>query len=128
MIGIDGLAAFRARLERLELEAAARHGLLAAGAHVAESARAMLSTPPGGPHAAPWLRTGALRDSITVGEADSGVVVASTSDVAVHQELGTRTMPPRPFLAPVAAATAGDVAARVADAVCDEVGRGEMTA
>ena len=128
MIRIDGLAAIRARLEQLELEAAARRGLLGAGAHVAESARNMLSTPLGGPHAAPWLRTGKLRDSIGVQETDSGAVVTSTSEIAVHQELGTRRIPPRPFLAPVAAATANEVAARVADAVGDEARRGEATA
>lgn len=128
MIGIDGLAAFRARLEQLELEAAARRGLLGAGTHVAESVRTLLSTPPGGPHASPWLRTGALRDSIAVGETDGGAVVASTSDVAVHQEMGTRRIPPRPFLAPVAAATVDEVAARVADAVRDEALRGEAMA
>jgi hypothetical protein len=128
MIGIDGLAAFRARMEQLELEAAARRGLLGAGAHVAESVRALLSTPPGGPHAAPWLRSGALRDSIAVGETDSGAVVASTSPVAVHQELGTWRIPPRPFLAPVAVAAVDGVAARVADAVRGEALRGETMA
>lgn len=128
MIGIDGLAAFRARLEQIELEAAARRGLLVAGAHVAESVRALLSTPPGGPHAVPWLRTGALRESISMGETAASVLVTSTSDVAVHQELGTRRMPPRPFLAPAAAAGAEDVAARVADAVRGEALRGEALA
>lgn len=128
MIGIEGLAAVRARLEQLELEAAARRGLLGGGAHVAESVRALLSTPPGGPHAAPWLRTGTLRDSIGVGETGDGAVVASTADVAVHQELGTRRIPPRPFLAPVAAATVHDVAARVVEAVRDEALRGEAMA
>lgn len=128
MIGIDGLATFRARMEQLELEAAARRGLLGAGEHVAESVRALLSTPPGGPHAAPWLRTGALRDSIAVEETDSGVEIASTSAVAVHQEMGTRHIPPRPFLAPVAAATVDGVTARVANAVRDEALRGEAMA
>lgn len=52
----------------------------------------------------PLLRTGGLRDSIS-GEAESvglGVrgIVGSTSDIAAYQEVGTSTIPPRPFLGP----------------------------
>jgi len=128
MIAIEGLAALRARMERLEVEAAARRGLLAAGEHVAESTRQLLSTLPGGPHESPWLRSGALRASIGVTQTDNATIVVSTSDVAVHQELGTARIPPRPFLAPTAAAEA-DVAARtVADALATELHQGTHTA
>jgi phage gpG-like protein len=46
----------------------------------------------------PLLRTGELRDSIehTVGQGEAWV--GSNSMIAVYQELGTRTIPPRSFL------------------------------
>lgn len=46
----------------------------------------------------PLLRTGELRDSIghTVGHGEAWV--GSNSKIAVYQELGTRTIPPRSFL------------------------------
>lgn len=50
----------------------------------------------------PLLRSGELRDSI--GHEVSGLEaeIGSTSDIAVYQELGTETIPPRPFLGPAA--------------------------
>lgn len=50
----------------------------------------------------PLLRTGALRDSISHEIVAPGeeAVIGSTSDVAVWQEFGTATIPPRPFLMP----------------------------
>lgn len=50
----------------------------------------------------PLLREGTLRDSI--GHQVSGLeaLVGSTSDIAVYQELGTSTIPPRAFLGPAA--------------------------
>lgn len=64
----------------------------------------------------PLLRTGDLRDSIehTV-ESEERAVVGSDSDVAVWQELGTRTIPPRSFLG----AAAVQEADRVAEALLE---------
>jgi hypothetical protein len=52
----------------------------------------------------PLLRTGELRDSISAmvemhGPDRGRAVVGSDSDIAVWQELGTRSIPPRSFLA-----------------------------
>jgi HK97 gp10 family phage protein len=48
----------------------------------------------------PLLRTGELRDSITYTIVKPGELaeIGSNSDIAVYQELGTTTIPPRPFL------------------------------
>jgi hypothetical protein len=76
-----------------------------------------LSQTPGQDHSVPWLRTGALRASIG-NEVDGNVgVIGSSSDVAVDQELGTRSVPPRPFLASTAADTVEDIAALIATVV-----------
>jgi hypothetical protein len=115
MIRIDGLEEALARLGRLDPDAAARAGLRAAAEALAADVRARLATKPGGPHEAPWLRRGALRGSVAVTETDTGAVLASTSPVAVFQELGTTRTPPRPFLAPAAAAA--PVAQAVAAAI-----------
>jgi hypothetical protein len=60
------------------------------------------------------LRTGALRDSIGHDVDGTTVIVGSLSDVAVDQELGTRTDPPRPFLASTAAGAAEGLAETIA--------------
>jgi HK97 gp10 family phage protein len=48
----------------------------------------------------PLLRTGELRDSITVSAKGNEAVVGSDSDIALYQEVGTDKIPPRPFLGP----------------------------
>ena len=48
----------------------------------------------------PLVRTGDLRDSITVTQKGREAVVGSDSEIAVHQEQGTERIPPRPFLGP----------------------------
>lgn len=48
----------------------------------------------------PLLRTGDLRDSITHQVGALEAVIGSESDVALYQEMGTETIPPRPFLGP----------------------------
>jgi HK97 gp10 family phage protein len=50
----------------------------------------------------PLLRTGAMRDSIsyTITEPGKKALIGSPSDIAVYQELGTSTIPARPFLMP----------------------------
>lgn len=52
----------------------------------------------------PLLRTGEMRDSIAVDVTGQTAVIGSDSDIAVWQELGTKHIPPRPFLGPAAAA------------------------
>ena len=55
-------------------------------------------------------------------EADThGAIVASTSDVALYQEHGTATVPPRPFLAPIAAIHAEDAADAIGAAVAKAI-------
>jgi len=57
----------------------------------------------GFPEDEPLLRTGDLRDSIVVDAHGNEAVVASDSEVALYQEVGTdRGIPPRPFLGPAA--------------------------
>lgn len=91
-------------------------------ARMAASVRDGLSEPSGAArHDEPWLRSGALRDSVGM-EADGlQAVVGSSDPAAVPQEMGTVKMPARPFLAPVAAGMGEDVAraigARVAAAL-----------
>ena len=64
-----------------------------------------------------WLQSGALRDSVGA-EADGLQAVVGSSDAAAApQEMGTAHMPPRPFLAPVAAGMGQEVARGVAEAV-----------
>ena len=56
----------------------------------------------GFPENNPLLRTGELLHSISFHVEGNVAVVGSTSDVAVWQELGTRNIPPRSFLATAA--------------------------
>lgn len=48
----------------------------------------------------PLLASGALRDGIQYRSSEKSFEVGSDSQIAVYQELGTATIPPRPFLAP----------------------------
>jgi phage gpG-like protein len=66
----------------------------------------------------PLLRTGALRDSIGRKVGQREAVVGSDSPIAVYQELGTRTIPPRSFL--------GGAAVRKTDEVVGILGRRAM--
>lgn len=52
----------------------------------------------GFPENEPLLRTGKLRDSIGHKVTGDGVAVGSDLDIALWQEMGTETIPPRPFL------------------------------
>lgn len=56
----------------------------------------------GYPIDAPLLRDGHLRDSIEHEVSGLEAVVGSKSDIAVYQEFGTKTIPPRPFIGPAA--------------------------
>ena len=123
MITLSGLA--------LRLGQAAGGELLRGAAQqaaeaLAEGVRSRLSGGPGGAHEAPWLQTGALRDSVgAVVEGDGlRAVVGSSSRAAVPQELGTVHMPARPFLAPVAAEMGQGLAEGVRDAVAQRLRAG----
>lgn len=50
----------------------------------------------------PLLRTGEMRDSISATVVGRDAIVGSTSDKALWHELGTKHIPPRPFLGPAA--------------------------
>jgi phage gpG-like protein len=99
-----GLAAAIERLARLHIGDAARHGLQQAAEQLQASVQETLSRLPGEDHAAPWLRTGSLRGSVSSQIDDATALIGSDDPIAVDQELGTRTIPPRPFLSSTAAA------------------------
>jgi hypothetical protein len=75
----------------------------------------------------PLLRSGALRDAITVREdgADFLVGIPADSDQAAigrAQERGTLAIPPRPFIVPAAEAHAAEIGAAVGKAALIDVG------
>ncbi len=105
------------RLGRVDLAAVGADALAVQASVLANAVREALSNPPGGPHEYPWLRTGALRDSVATDVGPTEALIGSTSDVALYQERGTVSVPPRPFLAPVAASRAEDVAEAIGLAV-----------
>lgn len=114
---VIGLRKADKRLARLNIADAITEALRVATADLEARVADVLSELPGREHSIPWLRSGALRASIGH-EVDGAVgVVGSTSDVAVDQELGTSTVPPRSFLASTAAGAAADIAASVAGAI-----------
>jgi phage gpG-like protein len=63
----------------------------------------------------PLLDTGKLRDSIHHSSNDEHAIVGSDLEVAVYQELGTRSIPPRSFLM--------EAAVHKTDAVLNAIGR-----
>ena len=108
-------------LARLDL-AQTRAAALAAGAEtIASAVRDALSHPPGAAHAFPWRETGTLAGSIEVAAAGDTAIVGSTDAAAGYQEFGTATVPPRPFLAPIAAEQGDAVAATIGAAVADAI-------
>ena len=78
-----------------------------------DAVQASLSTPPGGDHTKPWLRTGSLQNSIKHRANENSAVIGSDSPVAVAQELGTHTIPPRPFLSTTASVHAQGLAQQI---------------
>lgn len=91
--------------------------LVAQSEQLAADLREALATPPGGPHDYPWRESGALQSSIATETDGLTSLVGSTDEVALHQEYGTATIPPRPFLAPLAEAHAEAAAQAVGLAV-----------
>jgi phage gpG-like protein len=119
MIALDGLRALADRLARLDLPAVQHAALEDAAGRLDAAVRQSLSSQPGGEHALPWLRTGALRASIDHRTDADSAVVGSDDPVAVDQELGTLRIPPRPFLATTAAAHAAEIARSVGAAIAE---------
>ena len=124
---ITGLNELRERLERLRPEEVMARALAEQAERTAARVREDLSGPPGlGGHDQPWVRSGALRDSVGAQADGLQAAVGSNDPAAVPQELGTAHVPARPFLAPVAAEMGEEVAravgAAMARAIRDEDG------
>ena len=125
MLAIRGLAEWRERLERVRADAVMAAALAVQAEGVAEAVRAGLSEGPGaGGHERPWARTGVLRVSVGVAADGLWAVVGSSDVAAVPQELGTRTVPGRPFLGPVGVAMGEGIASAVGNVVAAAL-RGE---
>jgi hypothetical protein len=105
------------RLARLELASVRQAALAAAAEAIAVDVRDALSHAPGDDHKFPWRRTGALADSIGVTADGDEAVVGSTSDIALYQELGTASVPPRPFFSVIAAEHAEAAAEAIGAAI-----------
>ena len=115
---ISGLNELRERLERLRPEDVMAKALAEQTERMAARVREGLSEPPDtAGHDEPWLRSGALRDSVGAQADGLQAVVGSSDSAAVPQELGTARMPARPFLAPVAAGMGEEVARAVGASV-----------
>jgi HK97 gp10 family phage protein len=115
---MTGLAELSARLGQLDLDAVLRRALEAAQ-RIESAVRESLSHTPGGQHETPWLRTAQLRDSIAREADGTQAVIGSSNMIAVYQELGTRSVPPRPFLAPAAGAHGQAVAEAIGNAAAE---------
>lgn len=114
------VAQFAALLAQLPFEAVRREALERGAELMAATVRQALSeAPAGGEHGVPWLRSGALRDSIGHEADDSEAVVGSSAPVAVFQEIGTERDRPRPFLSPVAERDGEAVARSIGAAVAE---------
>jgi phage gpG-like protein len=116
------LAALAAGLARLDLDAIASATLASEANRIGEAVREALSHTPGESHVYPWKQSGTLQDSIGVAAENGEAVIGSDDPVAVWQEHGTQRIPPRPFLAPVAALTAPQAASAVGAAVAAAIG------
>lgn len=114
---IKGVAQWRDRLASLQAEEVMARALAEQADRLAQAVRDGLDEPPGGPHDRPWTRTGALRDSVTAQSDGLDAAVGSNDPAAAPQEMGTRTIPPRPFLTPVAAQQGEAIARAIGDDV-----------
>jgi hypothetical protein len=117
MMLVRGLRQADERLARLDIASGITDALSLAAQDLDTKVVDVLSQPPGEEHSVPWLRTGELRGSIGHSVVGAIAIVGSSSDVAIDQELGTRTVPPRSFLAATAAATADEIVALIAVAL-----------
>lgn len=121
MTGLEAMLAAM-EMQQTRVKNAAREGVADALHHVEAIMKALLSrtshppgtptpSPPGSP---PSLVTGNLRRSVQVDgprqQGDSWVAdVGPTAHYAMYQELGTRHLPARPFIAPAYAQAAPDL-------------------
>ena len=106
------------RLARVRAEEVMARALAEQAGRMADAVREGLSDPPGaGGHDQPWRQTGALHDSVGATADGLQAAVGSSDPAAAPQEMGTHKVPPRPFLAPVAAGVGEEVARSVAEAV-----------
>ncbi len=92
-------------------------------AALASQVQAELASPPGGPHTTPWRETGKLQASIAYSSDGLAAAVGTNSPAAAPQELGTASIPPRPFLAPPAAIAAEPMARAIGAALADMITR-----
>ncbi|MGS1028856.1 hypothetical protein [Burkholderia glumae] len=76
----------------------------------------------------PLLRTGDLRDSIEHETEQFQAVIGSKEDVAAYQELGTKNIPPRPFLGPAVIRNSDQIAKILGAAVARGIAGGKMVA
>jgi phage gpG-like protein len=67
------------------------------------------------------MRTGTLHDSIEADAPQDEAVIGSDDRGAVDQELGTRTISPRPYLAPAAAREAEGSARSVSEVIVNAI-------
>ena len=108
---IKGLAALREHLLRLRPEEVMARALAEQAERMAAAVQDALSEPTDtGEHDLPWLRSGALRDSVVAQANGLQAVVGSSDPAAVPQEMGTSHMPPRPFLASIASSMGEEIA------------------
>jgi phage gpG-like protein len=127
-IEIRGLSELRQRLAQLRADEIIAQTLAEQAQHLAEAVQECLSEPHGaGSHDTPWVRTGALRDSISATAEGLQAAVGSNDPAAAPQEMGTSRIPPRPFLAPAAAAAGEGISHAIGQAVANAI-RGETTA
>jgi len=117
MISIAGLQSLVDALAHPNFSSAQQAVLEQAAQKIEIAVVESLSHYPGEDHTTPWLRTGSLRASIAHSSDENGAAVGSDDPTAVYQELGTRSIPPRPFFAPAAAVQAPAAAQEIADAV-----------
>ncbi len=103
---LERLRGLERSLQALDLGAVRRSVGQAIAQQIEAAVVDSLSHRPGDEHGNPWERTGALRASIASEVTANAIVVGSTDPTAVFQEEGTRTVPPRPFLAPAGSAAA----------------------
>jgi phage gpG-like protein len=117
-LDIKGVAELRVRLASIHAEEVMARALAEEAERLAQAVREGLSDAPGaGALDRSWAPTGALRDSVGAQADGLQALVGSSDPAAAPQEMGTVHIPPRPFLAPVAAARGQEIARAVGEAL-----------
>ncbi|MDR3525388.1 MAG: hypothetical protein P4L66_14955 [Acetobacteraceae bacterium] len=88
---------------------------------LAKALRDTFATAPGGPHSHPWQRSGTLHASIEVAISETEAVIGSNDPVALYQEHGGPTLPPRPSFGPLAATAGPGIAHRLGQIAHDAI-------